>query len=170
MCMSWNKQLSIGNTIVDSEHKHLISLVNQVEKAMRIAQGQRDPHPLEKAFGQLEDELVRHFRNEERIAEAIGYEFAQHHKTEEHMLTELHYLKSELMARDCIWTDVALEHFSAFLEEWMLDHILKADMPMKPTLESYGYNYWPAWERGGRQAQRAQSNTDAGQSRSYAHA
>ena len=146
MCMSWNKQLSVGNTIVDSEHKHLISLVNQVERAMKTAMELRDGEPLIHAFDQLEDELEHHFRNEEKIASAIDFPFDEHIKAQEHMLTELRYLRNELMTKDCIWTDAALEHFSAFLEDWMKEHILKADKPMKSVLQGYDYNFWPDWE------------------------
>lgn len=147
MCMSWNKQLSVGNTIVDSEHKHLISLVNQVERAMKTAMELRDGAPLLHAFDQLEDELLRHFRNEEKIAGAIHFPFDEHMKAQEHMLTELHYLRSELMAKDCIWTRSALEHFCEFLDAWMTEHITKTDMPMKSVLQGYDYNFWPDWER-----------------------
>ncbi len=146
MCMSWNKQLSIGNTIVDSEHKYLISLLNQVERAMRSAMEQRDDAPLHLAFEQLESELTRHFHNEEKIAKAVSFPFDSHLKAQEHMLIELRYLKNELMSKDCIWTDAALEHFCSFLEEWMMEHITRVDMPMKSTLQNYDYNYWPDWE------------------------
>ena len=146
MGLSWNKQLSIANTIVDSEHKHLISLTNQVERAMQAAMEQRDDSPLLHAFELLEHELCRHFRNEEKIAQAVNFPFEQHQQAQRHMLRELRYLKSELLTKDCIWTKAALEHFSLFLEEWMLEHITHIDMPMKAVLQGYDYNYWPDWE------------------------
>jgi len=143
MGMLWNKQLSIGNTIVDSEHKHLISLTNYVERAMKGAMDSKDGSTLRQAFEQLEDELVRHFRNEEKIARAVDFPFEQHRKAQEHMLEELRFLKTELMAKDCIWTEAALRHFSEFLEELITEHITCVDMPMKSALQGYDYNFWP---------------------------
>lgn len=146
MGLSWNKQLSIANTIVDSEHKHLISLTNHVERAMQAAMQQRNDTPLQQAFAQLEEALQRHFRNEEKIARAIDFPFEQHRQLQEHMLMELRYLKAELLTKDCIWTDAALKHFAGFLQEWLVEHITRADMPMKPVLQGYDYNFWPDWE------------------------
>lgn len=147
MGLSWNKQLSIANTIVDSEHKHLISLTNQVERAMQAAMERRDDTPLLQAFELLEEDLCRHFRNEEKIAQAVNFPFEQHQQAQHHMLRELRYLKSELLTKDCIWTKAALEHFSLFLDEWMLEHITHTDMPMKAILQDYDYNFWPDWEK-----------------------
>lgn len=147
MGLSWSKQLSIANTIVDSEHKHLISLTNQVERAMKSAMDQHDDTQMLQAFDKLEVELSRHFINEEKIANAVNFPFESHLKAQQHMLRELRYLKSELMTKDCIWTKAALEHFSLFLEEWLLEHITRVDMPMKLVLQGYDYNFWPDWER-----------------------
>ncbi|HEX5362768.1 MAG TPA: hemerythrin family protein [Gallionella sp.] len=146
MGLSWNKQLSIANTIVDSEHKHLISLTNQVERAMKTAMELRNDTPLQQAFEQLENELQHHFRNEEKIAHAINFPFDQHLQAQHHMLMELRYLRAELLTKDCIWTDAALQHFAQFLQEWMIEHITQADMPMKSTLQGYDYNFWPDWD------------------------
>ena len=147
MCMLWNKQLSIGNTIVDSEHKHLISLINYVERAMKTAMDTRDGMPLQQAFDQLEDELCRHFRNEEKIARAVNLPFENHRQAQQHMLGDIRFLKAELMTKDCIWTDAALRHFSEFLEDLMTEHITLSDMPIKSALQGYDYDYWPDLEK-----------------------
>jgi hemerythrin len=144
MGMLWNKQLSIGNTIVDSEHKHLISLTNYVERAMKSAMDTRDDSLLRQAFEQLEDELSRHFRNEEKIARAVNFPFEEHRQAQLHMLSDVHFLKTELMAKDCIWTEAALRHFSEFLEDLITEHITRVDMPMKSALQGYDYDFWPA--------------------------
>ncbi|MFZ3019588.1 MAG: hemerythrin family protein [Gallionella sp.] len=143
MCMLWTKQLSIGNTIVDSEHKHLISLTNYVERSMMTAMDTKDGSDLQQAFDQLEYALSSHFRNEEKIARALNLPFEQHRKTQLHMLSDIHFLKTELMTKDCIWTEAALRHFSEFLEDLIMEHITQADMPMKSALQGYDYNFWP---------------------------
>jgi hemerythrin len=141
--MLWTKQLSIGNTIVDSEHKHLISLTNYVERSMMTAMDTKDGSDLQQAFDQLEYALSSHFRNEEKIARALNLPFEQHRKAQLHMLSDIHFLKTELMTKDCIWTEAALRHFSEFLEDLIMEHITQADMPMKSALQGYDYNFWP---------------------------
>lgn len=147
MCMLWTKQLSIGNTIVDSEHKQLISLTNYVERAMKTAMDTRDGMPLQQAFEKLEEELLHHFQNEEKIARAVNFPFEQHRLAQQHMLGDLHFLKVELMAKDCIWTEAALKHFSEFLDDLILEHITRMNMQMKLALEGYGYDFWPDQEK-----------------------
>jgi hemerythrin-like metal-binding protein len=144
--MLWNKQLSVGNSIVDSEHKHLISLTNSVERAMKAAMDTRDAFALRQAFDQLEGELCKHFRHEEKIAIALALPLEQGRQAQQHMLGDLRFLKTELMAKDCIWTEAALRHFSEFLEDLITEHITLKDMPMKAALLDYDYDFWPDTE------------------------
>ena len=146
MGMLWNKQLSIGNTIVDSEHKHLISLTNSVERAMKAAMDTRNAFALKLAFEQLESELCKHFRHEEKIAIALNLPLEQCRQAQQHMLGDLRFLKEELMAKDCIWTEAALRHFSEFLEDLITEHITLKDMSMKAALLGYDYDFWPDTE------------------------
>lgn len=143
MCMLWSKQLSVGNFTVDTEHKHLIGLVNGVEQAMKIAMDARDGAPLKLALDRLEEELCRHFRNEEKIAVALGLPQEPGRQAQQHMLGDLRFLKTELMAKDCIWTEAALRHFSEFLEDLVTEHITLKGMPMKAALLAYDYDFWP---------------------------
>lgn len=146
MGMLWNKQLSVGNTIIDSEHKHLISLTNYIERAMKTAMDTKDGSVLQQAFDQLEDELCRHFRNEEKIALAVNLPFEQQRKAQLHMLGDIRFLKTELMTKDCIWTDAAVRHFTEFLEDLLTEHITLANLTVKTALQDYDYDFWPDLE------------------------
>jgi hemerythrin-like metal-binding protein len=145
--MLWSKQLSVGNSIVDSEHKHLIALTNGVGQAMKTAMHSRDGLPLKLAFDQLEQELCRHFLSEEQIVVALGLPQEPRRQAQQHMLGDLRFLKAELMAKDCLWTEAALRHFSNFLEDLIAEHITLKDMPMKAALLAYDYDFWPAPEK-----------------------
>lgn len=147
MCMLWKKQLSVGNSIVDSGHKHLIALANDIELAMKTAMDTRDGQPLKQSFEQMEKELHHHFDNDEKIAVALGLPLEPCRQAQRHMLDDLRFLKAELMAKDCIWTEAALRHFSEFLEDLITEHITLKDMPMKAALQAYDYNFWPDQER-----------------------
>lgn len=64
MELAWSEELSVGNAMIDSEHKDLIIIVNNVEHAIRA----RDSSALSRAFKLLEDHMRIHFTNEEKIA------------------------------------------------------------------------------------------------------
>lgn len=140
MKLSWSKQLSVGNVIIDSEHRNLISLVNDVIHAIET----RNDPDLTPAFEQLEHTLCVHFENEEKIAQAVGFNFSKHKSAQQYGLKELLFLKNELAGGHGLWSENAVEHFTRFLENWMInEHIIGLDMQMRPVLQTYDYEFWP---------------------------
>ncbi len=143
MWLKWTKQLSVGNAVIDSDHKNLISVVNNVRNSIRT----RNAFLLVDAFVHLEDWLWIHFENEERIAQAVNFEFSGHKQEQQYALRELQHLRDELVGKGGIWSDGAVKHFNSFLENWMIDdHIVRRDMQMKPALQAHDYTFWPSWK------------------------
>ncbi|MBI5438130.1 MAG: hemerythrin family protein [Nitrosomonadales bacterium] len=143
MGLTWNKQLSVGNAVIDSDHKNLINIVNSVRNAIRS----RDSFILSEAFVRFEDWLCIHFANEERIAHAVNFDFSGHRQEQQYALCELQHLRDELVAKGGIWSDGATEHFTGFLKNWLIDdHIVRLDMLMKPALQVRDYTFWPGWK------------------------
>ncbi|HEU0233702.1 MAG TPA: hemerythrin domain-containing protein [Gallionella sp.] len=140
MELAWTEKLSVGNAIIDSEHRNLIGIVNDVSLGIKT----RDGSSLSQAFKLLEHWLCTHFANEEKIAQAVNFPFAQHKLAQQHSLKELQYMRDELEAKDGMWSDSAVEHFTRSLKNWMIDrHIVNLDMQMKPVLQNHDYNFWP---------------------------
>ena len=139
MELAWSEELSVGNAMIDSEHKNMIVMVNSVEHAVRT----RDSFALSQAFGQLEHCLCTHFANEEKIAQAIKFNFTNNKLDHYYLLKLLQHMRDELEAKNGILSENATEHFSHFLSDWMTEHILKEDMLMKPVLQTYSYDFKP---------------------------
>lgn len=139
MGLVWAEYLSVGNEMIDAEHKNLIVVVNSVEQAI----GTGDRAALSKAFDLLDTYMHIHFRNEERIAEAANIPFAQNKLEHRHLLKEMRYMREELETRNGIWPDDLVKKYSRFLSGWMTDHIIKEDMQLKPALQNYPYDFKP---------------------------
>ena len=140
MKLKWTKQLSVGNAVIDSEHRNLISIANNVKRAIKA----RDSTTLSHELEHLEDWLYVHFANEVKIAQAINFDFSQHKLAQQCWLKELWFLRDELIGKSGLCSDEAIEHFSHFLSDWLIDgHIIGLDMPMKPVLQAHGYNFLP---------------------------
>lgn len=139
MGLKWAKHLSVGNELIDSEHRNLIIVVNNVENAI----GAGDRAALSKAFDLLETYMNIHFRNEERIAESLNIPFANSRLEHRHLLREMKYMRNELESRKGSWPDDLVRKYSRFLSGWMADHIVKEDMQLKPLLQSHPYDYKP---------------------------
>jgi len=143
MGLAWNKHLSVGNAIIDSDHKNLIGIVNNVRSAIKT----RDTFLLSEAFVHLEDWLCVHSTNEERIAQAVNFDFSWHQQEKQSALMELQHLRDELVGKGGIWSDSAVEHFNDLLKNWLIDdHIVRRDMLMKPALQARDYTFWPGWK------------------------
>jgi len=141
MRLKWTKQLSVGNAIIDSEHRNLIGIANNARRAIRT----RDSSTLSQELEHLEDWLYVHFENEGKIAQAVNFDFSQHKLAQQCWLKELWFLRDELAGKNGLWSDDAIEHFSNFLSDWMIDgHIISLDMLMKPILQTYAYNFLPS--------------------------
>lgn len=140
MELTWVDHLSVGNGLIDSDHKNLIVVVNSLKQAINT----RDRAALSKSFELLDTYIAIHFRNEERIAEAINYPFAQNKLEQKQLMYEMRFMIRELELNMSHWPDSLLDRYSCFLSNWMTDHIVKTDMKMKSALQVYPYNYSPA--------------------------
>ena len=139
MALIWTNQLSVGNATLDSEHKNLIGLVNSIEHAIE----KRDCAALLRTFKLLADYAHIHFANEERIAQVIDFPFAQHKLAHQHLQKELQHTGNELDAKSGTWPEYIMDHYPQFLREWLIEHITKDDLLMKPALQSYPYDFSP---------------------------
>lgn len=141
MGLTWSEQLSVGNAVIDSDHEKLIGIVNDVRYAIRS----RDSFILSKEFVRLENWLCIHFVNEERIARAVDFDFSEHRQEQQYALRELQHLRDELIAKEGLWSDSAVAHFTDFLKHWLIDdHIISLNIQMKPVLQAHGYTFWPS--------------------------
>ena len=140
MGLAWSERLSVGNAMIDSEHKNLLNMINEVEHAIRA----RDGDALIQAFKLLEDGVRVHFVHEENLAHAINFSFTQNMPEHQYVQKEFQHIKDELVDKNGMWSESAAEYYSHFLSEWMIEHILEEDMQMKPALQNYPYDFKPA--------------------------
>lgn len=140
MTLTWTAQMSVGNAAIDSEHRGLISMINNVEKALRGG----NHHALLHSFKLLTDSVRLHFLNEEKIAQAAEFPIEQHQRIHLHLQKELQYLREELEAKGGMWSQGAVEHFSRMLRSWLMDHLSKEDELLKAALQARPYDFTAA--------------------------
>lgn len=129
MGLEWRENLSVGNDLIDTDHKYLIDIINQAETALRA----KSRSKLTAVIDSLTRYSKLHFSNEERIALAAGYpETAHLHESHDGLLKRLGEVSQELGE---VWTDAAGEDCNAFLRDWLINHVIREDMLMKPYLK-----------------------------------
>jgi len=139
MELAWSKKMSIGNEMIDAEHKKLLDLVNEVENVIK----KKDSTLFMQALDMLEKSTRSHFEHEEKIAHAIDFPFEEHDMEHQYILGEFQALKDRLADNQGRWSESVAEHYYIFLSTWAIDHVMEDDMKMKPLLETYPYNFKP---------------------------
>jgi len=138
--LMWTLKLSVGNEIIDSEHRNLINMANGLVDAI----GARDYDGIAQAFELIESWLTAHFSNKEEIARAVKFDFSRHILAHQQELNELRFLREELLGQKSLWDKDMARHFTQFLKDWIIDdHIIRSDMQMRPALQAYDYHFWP---------------------------
>ena len=137
MGLVWREQLSVGNDVIDSDHKHLIEIINLVEKNLVTI----NRSELTLALAGLPQYAKAHFDREEKIASAAGYMRAlQLHQPHGKLLKRIGQVQQEIGNE---WTASAVECFAALLRDWLVNHVIKEDLLMRPALKKCSPKFNP---------------------------
>jgi len=128
--VSWTSDLSVGVHTIDTDHKLLLSLINQLHDAIEEGQGQ---DTVGSVLNALLDYTAYHFGREEALMEASGYpDLDQHKKTHADLKAKLTTI------RDAHKTDpqsIRDKDVLDFLKTWLAEHIRGKDKQYQPHME-----------------------------------
>ncbi len=137
MTLQWRKQLSIGNDLIDDDHKYLIAIINQAEHSWKA----KNRVGLTAVLDSLSQYSKAHFLKEESIAIAVDYPDASRlHESHEELIKRLDQVTQEIGEA---WTSSWGENFTEFLRDWLINHVIKEDMQLKPYLTKHSPKFDP---------------------------
>ncbi|MCH7930611.1 MAG: hemerythrin family protein [Proteobacteria bacterium] len=126
----WSEAMSLGEPLLDADHKCLIGLINRLHESLQDGTGS---DVLDEIFDGLIAYIEFHFAREEKVIEACGYPGAKAHQEEHAEFTQHIY---DLRDRRVRGIGPAITHESLhYLRNWLNHHILIQDMAYKPYLE-----------------------------------
>lgn len=128
--ITWTDKLSVGVIEIDTQHKRLIDLINQLNDAVHA---DKDT----KALGKVLEELVKyteyHFTTEEHLMLQRNYADSPAHKAEHKRFVDtISAFKKKFDSGDAK-ISVDLMHF---LRDWLTNHIMGTDMKFGKSLKS----------------------------------
>jgi hemerythrin-like metal-binding protein len=130
--ITWGPQLETGLAIIDSQHKRLVDIINQLDDALEAGRSSE-------IMGAIFDELVAytetHFSIEEKLMESHDYEYIDEHRTEHRTFTN-----QIRMDRDnfSVGAWKYEERLKDYLRGWLVNHIAASDQGYVPTLKEAG--------------------------------
>ena len=126
--LEWTPELSVGDEEIDSQHRRLVALVNQLHDAMVAGE-------VEQRLGEFLVELVEytkyHFSTEERLFEERSYPGRDEHvaQHQEFVGRLLEYIEAHNEGNASISVGML-----QYLREWVLHHIREVDRQYAPFL------------------------------------
>lgn len=131
MAIEWSDNYSIGVEAIDSQHKELFFHFDNLLKACNEGRGNKEVFRL---FKFLDDYVIRHFGDEEKLQLECGYPDYQNHKLEhekfKHQLKDLE--NSFTLESNGVYLVIAT---NKVMVEWLIDHISKRDKDIARFLQ-----------------------------------
>jgi hemerythrin len=131
--MEWNDRLSVGVEMIDTDHKRLVAMVNELHDAVRANKGKET---LGKVLDGLIDYTATHFGREEVEMKKFKYPAAQAHLAEHAALVKK-VLEVQAKYRSGNGAVLTME-VMAFLRDWLLKHIQGTDKALGAFLSAQG--------------------------------
>lgn len=119
--IEWDQELSLGVEEIDTQHRELIDLTNQVIQAL----GKEDFHTvITDAVGKLRTYTVHHFNSEEGLMREVQYpKRGEHMQEHARFKAEVKDLQREIYEKRI----PEAKDFRQFMADWLLNHILTHD-------------------------------------------
>ncbi|KAF0222747.1 MAG: hemerythrin-like [Rhodospirillaceae bacterium] len=129
--LTWSETYSVGSAMIDSDHRILINLINQLQDAIETGQS-RDV--VGSVINVLVEYVEHHFHREEALMTEIGYpEREQHIQSHRDLENRVREARQRWMAGE---RQVLDDDLMVFLKRWLTDHILRADIAYRPWVEA----------------------------------
>ncbi len=120
----WDKALSVDVEEIDEDHRKLVELFNILTHS--IVEGDAADY-IEAVLEELISCTVWHFKHEERLMLKYDYEGFVEHKTEhQELIDSAKALQQKFLNEGKLLSNEDIE----FLEIWLTEHILVADMKL----------------------------------------
>ena len=121
--IDWKACYETGVVVLDAEHKGLVTQINCVYEAIRE---RRTEEVLLSVFDALVDYTHQHFRHEEQLLEDYHCPTLQAHQLEHAELArQVGAFRKTLEGGG----ELSASKVMSFLRGWLLDHIVKSDIP-----------------------------------------
>lgn len=129
----WDSLFLTGNEIVDSQHKHIVELINRFGKS--LSSNSSNPQIIESLYDELVEYAKHHFVEEERLMTSVGLDerhLLQHNKQHLDLFSELDPMSELVLVGDL----AAGKYMFEFLVNWLVFHILGTDMIMAQQMRA----------------------------------
>ncbi len=132
--INWSEELELGIEVIDSQHKKLVEIINELHDAMRAG---RSGEKMDEIISRLLDYAVYHFNAEEKFMQETAYSFYDQHKNEHENFKKTFQQKLEDIKSGKLVFSVEI---MTYLKNWLAYHITKTDRNYAPHFKKHNIN------------------------------
>jgi hemerythrin len=127
----WRQGMSVDQGPIDEDHRHLIDLINRFTDHVPGS-----PSPLAEALDvlhALEFYADAHFAREEQLQRLVAFpESAAHQEEHRRLRATLEQILARAKSPRTAEPAAIVQDLGQLLKRWLMDHIIKHDLQMKP--------------------------------------
>lgn len=133
MSVVWDEGMSVGNPLLDSDHRILITVLNQLDDARDTGQSRE---VVASVVNVLAEYTEHHFQREEAIMAQAGYpHLAAHAALHRALETRVRDIRARWQGGD---HGALGDEVVDFLRNWLTDHIMVVDKSYGPWVQNVG--------------------------------
>ncbi len=132
MAIEWKEEYSVQVKEIDTQHKNLIKIINELYQAIYNKEVDKK---LVQIFDKLINFAIEHFTTEEKYFDIFNYENSKYHK-EKHQK-----FKSQILDFQKKIGENKLKlsfELADFLEDWLVDHLMNEDQKYVKCFKEHG--------------------------------
>lgn len=132
--IQWNTKYEVGIPKIDDQHKHLVELCNELHESIVTDNPLAQKKQLVATLKECVDYVGTHFKDEEMLMQAAGFEDFDAHKAKHEVFTkQVLETAQNFNAQDRL----AAIKFVKFLYEWLISHISYEDKQYVPCVKEW---------------------------------
>ena len=132
MSVAWREAMSVGDPVIDADHKHLVDMINDFETAVA---GKINHRKVAVVLLGLVEYTGAHFKREEEIQQRVGYPYHDcHRRSHRDVLKHLVEIVQTYSAATGQQRDDMVRGLGQFLREWLIDHIIQSDLRKRKAI------------------------------------
>lgn len=132
MAYSWDKSLETGNMIIDEQHKSIVEAINNLLDACSKGKGRSE---LESTLKFLQDYVVKHFNDEEKLQIKSNYPDYKAHKEKHESFKKTVSAIAEEFKKDGASIQLVAK-VNTSVAGWLITHIKSEDKKVAAHIKS----------------------------------
>ncbi|MFW6365767.1 MAG: bacteriohemerythrin [Spirochaetota bacterium] len=124
----WTTRYNIGIPKLDEQHLRLVGILVRLQESVSEGGGSCDMTCVQMILDELSDYASSHFRDEEKLMRSVDYP-----SFEEHVRAHRFFTDAVVEWKEKV-NEKTPSELAVFLNEWLLEHILREDIDIKNYL------------------------------------